>query len=71
MCERKSKCVSSGSKQNGKYRLTTDFRTLNSFCSPFEWKKKNEKDLASLLKPHDMLFAMDINIGFTIFLCIL
>lgn len=67
VCERKPKCVSPLGcvpKRNGKYRLITDLRNLNSFCSPPRYKNEDVRDLASILKPHDKFISLDIKDGF-------
>ena len=66
-CEKKPKCVSPLGcvpKRNGKFRLITDLRTLNSFCSPPRYKNEDVRDVASVLKPNDKFISLDIKDGF-------
>ena len=67
VCERKPVCVSPIGcvpKRNGKFRLITDLRELNSHCAPPKYKNEDIRDAASLLNPGDKLISLDIKDGF-------
>jgi len=67
LCDYKPRCVSPIGcvpKKNKKYRLITDLRQLNSFCSVSSFKNDDIREAVKLVKPADRFVTTDIKDGF-------
>ena len=63
----KSKCVSPIScvpKKNGKFRLVTDLRHLNSYSQPPKVKYEDINTVIKVVKPKDFMVTADLQNGF-------
>ena len=66
-CDYKPTCVSPlpcVPKKNGKFRLITDLRQLNSHCSVPKFRNDDIRQDVILLKPNDKLISAAIKDGF-------
>jgi hypothetical protein len=51
-------------KKTGGYRLITDFRHLNSFCTPCKFKQEDIRNVEQVVKEKDFFTSIDLKDGF-------
>lgn len=51
-------------KKNGTFRLITDLRQVNGYCTPPKFANEGIKEVLELIKPNDHLVTLDIKQGF-------